>query len=1400
MVIIILISSIFVPSYLAETDSPVWDENWSFFQEIEIPIDTSSEHAKYQPIDIPIIFENPCWAENERSHSIRVLCWTGYSWLVPLESQIYDLIRKDDGYISECSLVFLIPEEANGNEKYYIYYDDEEKSSPEYPDRVVLTTDSYCDEPLGGYTLSSEHYEIIQDGDVIYGVAYNGRAQDSIESQKITKLKPGSEIVEPKTGDQLAAFDFIYWYKEWNEGKKKYKWSVNPIITSHFVDKQVYIDGNLIVKFGILSKSADGSIQTTAIYKYYYCPTNDKRIYVHVKNEILKNTLPTFDEIDVTYVMLNCGVMKSSTLPNLNFGTILPQLHLCSEEELVRSYPVDTHPTNDEYMAIISKEDDCDLGSRAWISLDEGENGKAHAIIFGSNKILESGTGEIDGISLMEYQGKKIKGIPGIDSYFVDFYIGRNAYEPGVPRDEELPDDFVIEFDAEFFTTEDGGWKRVEKEAAMYQSLVNNQTKKEEEVIGENEAEKKLYNLTAYVNGLAFSFPFGYVLSLTDRVNASYIYAEAYKHADNCKACYSSTYDCFRPVSRIIPVMPSKEYYEEESLLKKFWMLMDLGWPFYGPIGSGNATFFKRANFQLEEGEYVLKIYRLNSVTYTAAFNNVFGNKFGIWIDRNEFIGYKIVDLKEDMDVHISCSLEGRLDVSVLNQYGKGIENAEIYLIKDGNVVVARGETGSDGKIEVRAPCSINTGYKMKVIYNGFEVHEETIRLGLIRYAIPLEKTVSFDVYNLTVKLKNLEGEAPALNAKIKLFSDEMQEHTELTADDESNNEYKFFHLYPANYNLELTYGPYIIEETVDISKTNTMTLDLYNLKLNITDKLGLQAGVELNVVLRSNDFKEPVVLFGNKMSPGEYLIKNIYPGKYKLKLYYGSFSSDEKIIRFPDNHGGELKISFTASYNVTTTVYNSRGNALENAKVLMIREDQKIEKITDKNGNVEFSLPPGVYVKEVYFEDKLIAKEKVNVLHGGDYNTVTNKEPLLPQITMLLAIIIVALAAFMTYRKKNILTFLKILAFSLALVAIVSPWWGIYGSSSELETETSTKMFLVPDELVTTTSAPNIFGGEVSTTASSDDEFVLAMEFSHFFVVIGCVFIIASILLDRLFKKRYSILSLLFGAASLIGVIYIFSLAMSVLTNAGPGSLFGSGVLDIAIPGEGTYEAISCSWGYSTGFYLCIGALLTITYILFISIRKIFKERDRNVKIRLKFEFDKKNIIKYFKKLMPLFGIIVFIWLIYDIGTGEIASTFLKLSPFYIIVSSFLLIPRVLVRNFQWQIILKKQNINIKFFRSVKLILIGWFYASVTPGYLGGLMILPYIKEETKQPIGKLFVNKSIHTITSQIGLYCMMVVGALLIAEHIPGAFLITFAVLAINGGIALFFIKKERGEKTF
>ncbi len=176
------------------------------------------------------------------------------------------------------------------------------------------------------------------------------------------------------------------------------------------------------------------------------------------------------------------------------------------------------------------------------------------------------------------------------------------------------------------------------------------------------------------------------------------------------------------------------------------------------------------------------------------------------------------------------------------------------------------------------------------------------------------------------------------------------------------------------------------------------------------------------------------------------------------------------------------------------------------------------------------------------------------------------------------------------------------------------------------------------------------------------------------------------------------------------------------------------------------------------------------------------------------------KKLFKKVKKVLPFVGIVLLIYTIYTLDIFKIVDAFLLINPIFILISLSLTVPRVFIRNYVWRMIQDEHNINLTFFQSLKIFLIGYFYGSFTPGYMGQLMRVPYMKEKTGEPYGKLFVNSMIETIVHSISLFAMIFIGALLVIGTFPELFYLIVIWLFIMFIILVYFIKKDRGEKLF
>jgi hypothetical protein len=421
----------------------------------------------------------------------------------------------------------LIPEYADGHEKYYLYYSDSEKSPPDYNDHVQIEESYYHYEPISGYALESSYFKITDDAYCNYIVSQEGHFMGYNTGQHITKMMDKTTEIKPKNGDLIAAFDFKYSY-----GEDLFDYSST---SQKLVSKEIINDGNLMIEFGMISTSKFDDLKTTANYKYYHCPTTSQtRIHVHIKHETLKEiNLDDYIVLDTntdgTYATLQTQSVKSNTIDDLNFGKIQPYLHFKNEFETLSEFDVDIDPEyipEDLDIRIISIIDDVDLGENSWISFDEGENGIAHAIIFYSDDVLIKGNNEENGFQINAYE-MDYPHLPGLENNMANIVVSRNSFEKGENLDTIIPKDFIVEFDAEFFSTKNDGYKIIDDEAKIFRKLVENKPEYNLD-FDDKTSDIEKHSLSIKVHH-ANSAPMGSSLSALFGKNFSYIVAELYK-------------------------------------------------------------------------------------------------------------------------------------------------------------------------------------------------------------------------------------------------------------------------------------------------------------------------------------------------------------------------------------------------------------------------------------------------------------------------------------------------------------------------------------------------------------------------------------------------------------------------------------------------------------------------------------------------------------------------------------------------------------------------------------------------------------------------------------------------------------------------------------------------------
>jgi hypothetical protein len=803
---IVVIGIIALSSLATVTPDPVTAAG-SFRQEILVPFDTSTSQGRNQPIDIRILFEHPCWARDETNRSIRVIS-DNEGTTTELESQVYDLNFSQSEVVSACNVVFIIPSHATGTEHYYVTYSDAQTDAPHYPDHVSITEAYYYFAPIPGYPFQSRYYQITQDSKIIYGVASEGQFLGTSTAQQITLFKDNTTAVTtPTDGLAYASYDYFYFY-----GPNLMDFTST---IQHLLSKRILIDGNLMVACQITSQTNKADFQTTATYHYYYNPDpTNHRIYTHVHHQALKATqstlIPPNSEASGNIASLQLGAMSSPSIAELNFGTLLPYLHLDTTTNQTLEKPLDLNPDyTPEGIRILSTTDDADLGPNAWISFDTGPTGTAYAMIVASTQILKSGTDEHNGIQIKaeEVAGP---GLLGLKSGFQTFALCRNSYTTGGTNDNTVPADYAVEFDAEFYTTTTGGYTAVQNESHYYHTnLIAHPTNTTTNTTTPLTNPTR-YHLTAYVR-LAPTAPFGALFSLLTGKNFSYLTAELYHHNTMMASDVAG-----RLTLTTIPTIDNTT-----RLLQTIKTTL-------GAFDWKNLTATKKITFKdLEPGTYLIKIYKEHP-------------RHG---DRR-FIGETIITLTKNTTTRIRCHPQAHLTILATDQHGHPITTITSSL-QTGNITIATLQPTQDTTPTLTAPCSPRTPYQLTCYYDGFLIYNQPVHLGLITSLIPKKINMTIGLYNLEIIFQDTWGIPPPTTLSPTLTSNDMTIPQTLHAKQLDDGTYLFENLYPADYTLTVSYGTTLYQQHITIPQTGTEPLRItlpaaYTITMTTLDARGL--------------------------------------------------------------------------------------------------------------------------------------------------------------------------------------------------------------------------------------------------------------------------------------------------------------------------------------------------------------------------------------------------------------------------------------------------------------------------------------------------------------------------------------------------------------------------------
>jgi uncharacterized protein (TIRG00374 family) len=137
--------------------------------------------------------------------------------------------------------------------------------------------------------------------------------------------------------------------------------------------------------------------------------------------------------------------------------------------------------------------------------------------------------------------------------------------------------------------------------------------------------------------------------------------------------------------------------------------------------------------------------------------------------------------------------------------------------------------------------------------------------------------------------------------------------------------------------------------------------------------------------------------------------------------------------------------------------------------------------------------------------------------------------------------------------------------------------------------------------------------------------------------------------------------------------------------------------------------------------------------------------------------------------KFFPLIGIVIFIVVLLNVNLSEIANSIMDVSPVFLILAITLHIPIVLLKAGKWKIITHTYERAASFPVCVHAWLVGFVIGIVTPGRLGEITKVYYIKE--RMSLGRGIATVVIDRIIDILVLFILAISGTVLFIYKYSG-----------------------------
>ena len=171
----------------------------------------------------------------------------------------------------------------------------------------------------------------------------------------------------------------------------------------------------------------------------------------------------------------------------------------------------------------------------------------------------------------------------------------------------------------------------------------------------------------------------------------------------------------------------------------------------------------------------------------------------------------------------------------------------------------------------------------------------------------------------------------------------------------------------------------------------------------------------------------------------------------------------------------------------------------------------------------------------------------------------------------------------------------------------------------------------------------------------------------------------------------------------------------------------------------------------------------------------------------------------KILKKSPVLIGFLILLFLLKKADISKIILNLELVHYWYLLPLLFFIPLTVLLNTFKWSIILRKQKIEAPFNQLIKFNLIGQFYGMITPGRLGNLVRINYLKKYTQKSYSQCSAGVFLDKLIDFLTLLILSFLSILFFIQYLPLKFIyLDIGYLLILLAVIFFIINQKLNKK--